>query len=232
MDSILHPKNRFTWALLAFQGGFINVGGLLSIHLFVSHITGFSAHFAQAVVSLNYLQAVYFLLVPFFFLAGAFFSSVFTSIRKRKNEEPVYIHILSVLSFSFLMISILGHLQYFGTFGEAFQSFRDFVLLSILAFSCGAQNAIFTHYSKSIIRTTHLTGITTDLGIGMAKYFIDKDQQEGKINRIRIDLIFSFILGSVIGALIFPKFQFLSFLIPSCLSLIIGIRLYFTRIKR
>jgi len=228
-DTILNPKNRFTWALLAFQGGYINVGGLLTVHIFVSHITGFSAHFSTHAVSGDFRRAIYFLLVPIFFLLGSFFSSIFTEVRKRSNKSPVYVQIFSVLSLLFLSVAVFGKVGFFGNFGEPFKSFRDFILLSVLSFSCGSQNAIFTHYSKSIIRTTHLTGITTDLGIGLAKYFISNDKEEGYFNRIRIDLILSFITGSLVAAYIFPKFQFMGFLLPSIISLLVGIRLFLTR---
>lgn len=230
-DTILHPKNRFTWMMLAFQGGYINVGGLLTIHIFVSHITGFSAHFSTELISGNYENSFYFILVPLFFLLGAFVSSIFTEIRKNTKQQPVYIQILSMLSLIFLLIVVLGELQVFGKFGEPFNSFRDFVLLSLLAFSCGSQNAIFTHYSRSIIRTTHLTGITTDLGIGLAKYFISKDKSEAQYNKIRIDLILFFIIGSLLGVVLFPRLEFLGFLIPAVISAIVGIRLFYFRKK-
>lgn len=229
-DIIQHRKNRFTWALLAFQGGYVNVGGLLSLHIFVSHVTGFAAHFSLAMTSREWRHSLYFLLVPVFFLIGSFFSSVFTEIRRKKDEQPVYIHILSALSGVYLLISILGSQNFFGSFGEAFANFRDFMLLSSLAFSCGAQNAIFTHYSHSIIRTTHLTGLTTDLGIGLGRYFISRDLKEGQLNKIRVDLIASFIAGSLLGAIVFPQIQFWGFLIPSALSLLVGLRLFITRV--
>ncbi|MCB9061086.1 MAG: DUF1275 domain-containing protein [Halobacteriovoraceae bacterium] len=228
-DIILRPENRITWSLLAFQGGFVNVGGLLTVHIFVSHITGFSAHFSIHTMNGDFANSIYFLLVPVFFLGGAFLSSIFTEVRKQKNRPPVYIHILVIQSILFLVVSILGKFGFFGNFGEEFHNFRDFILLSILAFSCGAQNAIFTHYSKSIIRTTHLTGITTDLGIGLAKSIISKEHSEDYFNKIRINLIISFILGSLFGVAIFPKFQFLSFLFPSFFSILVGLKLYKSR---
>lgn len=231
MDILLHPKNRFTWSLLALQGGYVNIAGLLSVHFFVSHITGFSTHFSLELVDANFLRAFYLILVPFFFLAGAFFSSLFTEVRKEKNKTPIYIHILLCMSLLFLSVALLGWAQYFGKFGEPLQNVRDFILLCLLAFSCGAQNAIFTSYSKSVIRTTHLTGIATDLGIGLAKAFISKDLKEQTINRIRIELIISFTLGGVIGAFIMPKMEFLGFLIPAFISLVIGLRLFMTKTK-
>ena len=228
-DIILHPKNRFTWALLAFQGGYINVGGLLTVHIFVSHITGFSAHLSTSLIQGELRHSIYFLFVPIFFLIGAFFSSIFTEVRKKSHKPPVYVHILSVLSLIFLIITVLGFFGFFGQFGEPFESLRDFILLSVLAFACGSQNAIFTHYSKSIIRTTHLTGITTDLGIGLAKSIVSKDKNEHYLNRIRIDLIISFIFGSILAAFLFPKLHYLGFLVPAVISLVVGLRLYYTR---
>lgn len=230
-DSILHPRNRFLWSILAFQGGFINVGGLLTVHIFVSHITGFSALFSTNLLEGELLKSLFFLLVPFFFLLGSFFSSMFTATRKSNREEPIYIYILLSMSSLFFIISLLGYFEFFGRFGEPFESTRDFILLSLLSFSCGTQNAIFSHYSNSIIRTTHLTGITTDLGIGLAKSLLAKDHEETRLNKIRVDLIISFLLGSLAGAFLFPKLQFFGFLIPAIICLFIGYRLYSTRVR-
>lgn len=229
IDSLLMPKNRFLWMLLAVQGGFINIGGLLTIHLFVSHVTGFSAHFSEAFIVRDYIQSFYFLSVPFFFLLGAIFSSIFTEVKKEQNKSPSYLIIMLALSVIFFLLALGGNFGIFGEFGEPFSNFRDFILLALLAFSCGAQNALFTHYSKSIIRTTHLTGITTDLGIGISRYFSSGDREEGKLNRIRIEIIIFFVLGSLLGSLIFPKIKFLAFLFPSVNSAFIGMRLYLSR---
>lgn len=230
-DTLLNPKNRFTWSLLAFQGGFINIGGFLSLHVFVSHVTGFASLLAMEMVKKNFIQFFVFLLVPIFFLLGSFLSSIFTEVRKKREGSPIYIHILIFLATLFLGISLIGELGHFGIFGDDFGNTKDYILLSLLSLACGMQNAIFTHYSKSIIRTTHLTGITTDLGIGLAKTLIGKDVKEKQFNRIRINLIFSFIIGSICGVLLFSRIQYLGFVVPSLLSLFVGLRLYFTRAK-
>lgn len=205
------------------------MGGLLTVHIFVSHITGFSAHFSTRLAKGDLVNSGYFLLVPFFFLLGAILSSLFTELRRKNNRPPIYIHILALLSFLFLIVAFLGYFGFFGNFGEPFHSFRDFILLSILAFSCGAQNAIFTHYSKSIIRTTHITGITTDLGIGLAKFLVSRDRRENYYNKIRINLIFSFIIGSLFAALVFPSLHFLGFLFPAFISILVGVQLFHSR---
>ena len=59
----------------------------------------------------------------------------------------------------------LGILGYFGNFGEPLMMSRDYLLLILLCLICGIQNGTITTVSKSVIRTTHLTGITTDLAL-------------------------------------------------------------------
>lgn len=228
-DAILQRNNRFTWALLAMQGGFVNVGGWLSLHKFVSHVTGFAAHFSTELVAANYIEAFLFVLVPVFFLIGAFFSAIFTEVRRKRGQSPIYIQILTLLSGLYGGSALLGYLGGFGAFGGPFNNL-DFILLSILSFSCGAQNALFTHYSGSIIRTTHLTGITTDLGIGLAKVLITQDHKEHTINKLRIELIVSFLLGSLLSALLFPRLQYIAFLIPALVSALVGLRLLRSRV--
>lgn len=228
-DVILHPKNRFTWVLLAFQGGYINIGGFLTIHQFVAYITGFSAHLGIALSQHHFLQSFYFATVPAFFLFGAFSSSLVNEKRKRMGKSPIYIHALLSMSIIFVLVAILGNLDVWRPYGVAFNGFEDFILMSLLSFSCGMQNAMFTNYSHSIIRTTHLTGLTTDLGIGLAKYMVNKEKKEGLMIKIRMDLIFAFLVGSIAGAIIFPVIEFNSFYVPALLSAFIGARLYYHR---
>ncbi|MCB1196971.1 MAG: DUF1275 domain-containing protein [Deltaproteobacteria bacterium] len=207
------------------------MGGLLCVHVFVSHVTGYAAHLALTVYDHQYLHGIYFLTVPMFFLLGSVFSGAMSERRAIQNKPPVYIHILLFLSLSFAGLSVVGTWGFFGMFGKPLHDFHGYTLLCILAFACGSQNALFTNYSNSIIRTTHLTGLTTDLGIGLAKYFIGKKQSEKKINRIRIELICTFILGSIVGAYLFPAFEFYAFLIPCAISLTVGWGLFVSRKK-
>ena len=60
-------------------------------------------------------------------------------------------------------------LGWFGEFGEPLRLKRDYLLLALLCTASGLQNAVVSSLSGSIIRTTHLTGTTTDLGIGLIR---------------------------------------------------------------
>lgn len=224
-DAIFLRKNRFIWSILAFQGGFVNVAGFLTVHLFVSHVTGFTGHAAISLKDQAYDSALFFLMVPVFFLLGAFVSGFFVSVKRSQNQAPNYSKVMLTLAMIYLGIAFLGHQSFLGAFGEPLQNLRDFVLLACLVFNCGAQNALFTHYSHSIIRTTHLTGLFTDLGIGLAKALFLKESGEGRFNTLRLELISSFLAGSVFSAFLLERIEFAGFYFLAGISLYIAYRL-------
>lgn len=222
-DIIHQPMNRLLWFTLAFQGGAINVSGFLAIHRFVSHVTGFSALFSTNLYEGNFKNALFAILVPFFFLLGSFFTGLFST---RKTRTPIsrFFFVFLSLGLIFFAIAFCGHTGLFGNFGEEFSHTRDFVLLILLSFSMGSQNAIVTHYSSSIVRTTHLTGITTDLGIGLARIFNQTSlHKEAQANWLRAGLILFFLFGSLFGVNLFLKFEFLGYTLFGALNLSIAV---------
>ena len=77
--------------------------------------------------------------------------------------------------------------------------------------------------SGLLVRTTHLTGITTDLGVGLMRMFYPrlKDEQkltELKLNVLRMGTISAFIFGSILGGAAFSRFHFAGFLLPTGIS--------------
>ncbi len=230
-DAIYYPENLFIWFLLAFQGGIVNVGGFLAVHRFVSHVTGFATWFGVEASGGNYIDAFGMLLSPLFYLIGAMTSAWMIERRRMKNLQPLYGVVLGIMSFLFFLVVIGGTTHFFGEFGEPFNYERDYVLLFILTFSCGLQNAVVSSASGAVVRTTHLTGLTTDLGIGLVrlwtdrKHFNKRDQNEASANFFRFGIIMSFIIGSLVGALIFQRIHFLGFLIPMIVSIFVFIKL-------
>ena len=236
VDAIYAPKNKFLWYLLAFQGGWVNVGGFLAVHRFVSHITGFAGRMAIELNENNLASSLSLMLVPIFFLMGSFTSAYFTDVKRKKGEMPVYIYVTLGMSLIYFLISILGTVGFLGVFGEPLKSARDYVLLITLVYACGIQNALFTRASGAIVRTTHLTGITTDLGIGLARtIFHEGDQaeheKEKRANILRFNLILAFMLGSMLAVPFFSEKGFSGFTLPALLSLFLAFRLNRTRKK-
>jgi len=85
------------------------------------------------------------------------------------------------------------------------------------------QNALVSMISGAVVRTTHLTGMFTDLGIDLAS-LLTSEKDHWKIARspiiLRLTIISFFLLGGIVGGLCFAKTGFTSFFLPAGLLLI------------
>lgn len=208
---------------MAFQAGLFNIGGFMACHRFVSHVTGFATFFGNEISAAHYGPALGMLTVPTFFLAGAALSGQLVDVRLKLHKKPKYYLSFGLIFFLALAVYIGGEFGVFGVFGEPVDGTRDYVLLALLCLTCGVQNGTITTVSKSVVRTTHLTGITTDLGIGIAR-FLNREKLHGpiddevKANLMRVGIIFFFGFGSVVGGIIFRRFEYGGFLVPALTS--------------
>jgi uncharacterized membrane protein YoaK (UPF0700 family) len=214
------------WATLGFQAGFINSFGFLSSGRFVSHVTGFGTQVGLALGKGDLAFAIEMFSLPLFFILGAFLSGVLTSARLEKGLRPRYDLVTLFLPIAVLVLMVAGHLGLFGVFGEELSNFRDFVLLFALSFACGVQNGCFATMTKGQIRTTHLTGISTDIGTDLARSLFGKPTpQEARLIRLtnwtRVATFAFFGLGGVVSILISPHLQFLSLMVPLATSMIV-----------
>lgn len=224
-ESISHytRSNVAVWMTMSFQAGLLNIGGFIACHRFVSHITGFPTFFGYEMAKANYDQALGMLLVPAFFLLGAMISGQLVDIRLKLYKKPKYYISFGVIFFLNFAVLTGGTLGIFGGFSETTSLTHDYILLGLLCLACGIQNGTITSVSKSVVRTTHLTGLTTDLGIGIVRVLNKRKLQEklgdeARANLMRIGIIFSFGCGSVVGAYAFFNFEYFGFLLPTLTS--------------
>jgi uncharacterized membrane protein YoaK (UPF0700 family) len=137
------------------------------------------------------------------------------------------------LAFQAGVLNIGGFNGAFGPFGEAIESRRGgYALLALLCLICGMQNATVSTVSRAVVRTTHLTGLTTDLGIGIARVLnktrLKKIDEDIQANLMRVGIILFFGLGSVLGSLVFLKAGFRGFLLPAFITgCLFGLTFYF-----
>jgi uncharacterized membrane protein YoaK (UPF0700 family) len=216
-------SNALIWLILAFQGGAINVLGLMAGQHIVSHVTGIVTNFGLYLAQGNIRNAMYILVIPIFFLLGCMISGYLVDINIKLGKKPKYYLTFGIIFFLLLIIVTLNQFSFFDKTNDSFEGWRDIILISILCFVCGIQNATITTVSKSVIRTTHLTGITTDLGVGIVrllhrKIIPDTDGSEIKINFIRLGIIISFSLGATSGGLIFNLYSYQAFFLPIIIS--------------
>ena len=211
------------WVILAFQAGLLNIGGFMACHSFVSHVTGFATLFGVELGMRSYGHAAGLLLVPVCFLLGAMISGFLVDIRLKLGKDPKYHIVFGVLFLLILIVEIAGFNKMFGKFGEPLTLPRDYALLGMLCLICGLQNATVSLVSKSVVRTTHLTGVTTDLGIGLVRVMNRRllgveFEGEGRANLMRVGIISGFVLGSIAGFQIFRSWEFRGFIFPTLIS--------------
>ncbi len=227
-DALYNPKNFFIWFLLAFQGGALNTAGYLAVHRFVSHVTGFATLAGVAGAKAEWTTMFGMILVPLFFLMGVMISAWNVERQRIKNSTPRYAFVFSIIFVNILVLALLGIMGFLGEFGESLTTGKDYLLLFILSFTCGLQNAVIASASGAVIRTTHLTGTTTDFGIGLVRMWTmrrDFRNREHFATWCRFGIFWSFVIGSFISALLFINFKFYGFFLPLMITLFTALRL-------
>lgn len=224
IDKVVPRKTYLDWLLLAFLAGHVNVGGFLSCQRFVTHVTGFATLAGIEIFRLNFLGAIAILSVPAYFFAGVMVSGYLTEGNfARRVHGNRYAPVMGLVSAMLFLVAGLGTLKIFGTFGEPAQIQKDYLLLALLCGASGLQNAAITSASGSTIRTTHLTGLTTDMGLGWVRILwgnLDAPHRENerRANKLRVFTILSFIAGGAVGTFCYMWLSYLGFVVPACIA--------------
>ena len=108
------------------------------------------------------------------------------------------------------------------------------VVAFCLLFAMGLQNALVTSISHAVVRTTHLTGLFTDMGIEFSQLFFYKDKENRKrlftSIKLRLTIIWLFFFGGVSGGILYPYFG-IKTLIVGTILLLVGLIIDFVKIK-
>lgn len=215
--------NQKAASLLSFVAGLVNVVGFLSVQILTTNITGHFAFFVEDFFKLNFSKSAIYLFFILSFLIGSFLSNFIIEKLLKKNKKYVY-----TLPVFFEAIVLL----FIGIFGQEISRNNPNTIALSLLFAMGMQNSLITTLSNTIVRTTHLTGLITDLGIELSQLFFFKSAiEKQKLNnsiKLRLRIIFFFFLGGTFAGLIFNKLNYRVLLIASSI-LIIG--LLFDRIN-
>ena len=181
---------RWVWigaGLLACVAGMVNVVGYLGFeHQAVTHLTGTTSLLGAAIAAGNTRAILHLLGVAVAFTLGAALSGMIIqdSTLRLGRRYGVVLTIESVLLF--VAIFLFKQQQIAGAL--------------LAAMACGLQNAMATTFSGSVVRTTHLSGMFTDLGIGLG-HFVRGMALPTRRLALSALIISSFFTGSVIGAL-------------------------------
>lgn len=211
------------WFLLSFNGGAINAGGFLATGRFVSHVTGFATLFGVDLTNSQLGTAFGILSVPIFFLLGSFVAGLLIDRPIYQGKKPHFDWVMGLSAACLLLAATGGELLHFGAFGDSIGLKESYVLLVLLCMASGLQNAAITSSSGRSVRTTHLTGLTTDLGLGLARVLtLDRSHQrhgsELRANYLRLGSIAAFVIGSAVGAWVFLRLGYRGFILPGIIA--------------
>lgn len=204
-------------SVLSGVAGVVNITGVLSVSTLTTNVTGHFAYFSEQLFLGNFKMSLVYLFYILSFLLGAFVSGAVTEWGSRYRSHisyvvPLYIEITVILFIGLLSVWI----------PERIPSL-SMLISSALLFAMGLQNALVTRVSESVVRTTHLTGLFTDLGIELSQFFFNRKKTEkDKLNKsifLKFMIISCFFLGGIIGGLMYRQFELSTLFLPVCLLL-------------
>ena len=221
-----HRTSRTNYQLgsyLAFIAGAINAGGFLAIGRYTSHMSGIISAIGDDLALGNLITVLAGLALLASFIFGAATTAILVNWGQRRKIHSRYALPLLLEAFVLLLFGIVGANL------SAYMQLTVPVIVFLLCYVMGLQNAIITKISKAEIRTTHMTGIVTDIGIELGKLFYwNRSEQGNEVHLVLYNkqklkdytLILSmFTAGGVIGAAAFKYVGFISVL-PISVSLI------------
>jgi uncharacterized membrane protein YoaK (UPF0700 family) len=198
---------------LAFVAGAANAGAFLAVKLYTSHMTGIVSSLADHLALGDFTLALGALGAVLSFLLGAMVSAIMINYGRRRAWRSQFALPLLLEAGLFLVFGLMG-----ATLAGVTGLFVPATVM-LLCFTMGLQNAVITKISGAVVRTTHLTGVITDLGIELGKlvYWNRADAGPGQHvvadrGRLRMFamLIACFLVGGVLGAIGFKQIGYLA----------------------
>ncbi|MBA6346700.1 YoaK family protein [Colwellia sp. BRX8-9] len=195
--------------VLALVAGFINAVGLLGFnHQSISHLSGTATLLGVGVLNSSFSDTLHLVLILLSFIVGSAISGYFlnsASLKLGRNYSRLLI----------LEAIIIFASMYFLSKGSLFGHY-------LASAACGLQNALVTTYSGAVVRTTHVTGLFTDLGLMLGSRLRGELFDKRKAVLFLL-IITGFIVGGGLGAYFFSMFKFNALLIPAVICLLLAL---------
>jgi len=196
-------------AVLSLSAGLINAVAFSGFsHNAVTHVTGTVTKSAMALASGQF--TAYFLSTGLVmaFLAGAILSGLIIGNEHLRLGRRYGLAL--ILESGLLLVSYLFFTRG-ASAGELFASA-----------ACGLQNAMIATYSGNAIRTTHMTGVVSDLGSMVGNFIAGRAVDARQFFLLTIVFV-NFYIGGIVGTYLFRALAFDAILAPAALTLATGI---------
>jgi uncharacterized membrane protein YoaK (UPF0700 family) len=209
---VLRQLPRWAWiggGILAFIAGIVNAAGYLGFrHQAITNLTGSTTLLGASIGLADGAEVVHWGLSVAAFVLGAVLSGVIVQQQTLKlgRRYGVALVLESILLFG--AVPLLAANDSFGIY--------------LASIGIGLQNGMASTYSGMVFRTTHVSGMFTDLGI-----YIGQRLRGLPVDTLRIGVcllvVTTFTLGGVAGAVLFQHLGEHALLIPAALTGLCGV---------
>ncbi len=196
-------SNKSLGLNLAFIAGAINAGGFIAVQQYTSHMTGVLSLAADSIVLKNWVSFFSMVLYIFCFILGAATTVIMVMSARKKHLNSQYAWPLIFEAILLIIFGIVSNLY------KASSEVYIYYMVALLCYLMGLQNALITKISNTTIRTTHVTGMITDIGIELGKLLSSFSYNKEKIF-LHSSVVLMFFIGGVLGAYGFKYIGFLS----------------------
>lgn len=203
---------RWVWigtAALACVAGIVNVTGFLGFqHQAITHLTGNTSLLGAALVAGDARAAAHLSGSIAAFVAGAALSGLVIQDSTLRLGRRYGV----VLTLESLLLA------------AAVPLFQRHMAAGPLcaAMACGLQNAMATTYSGAVVRTSHLSGMFTDLGIMLGHALRGMPLARRRLGLCGVVIAF-FFAGGWLGAWLFGRLGYAALYLPAALTGVAGL---------
>lgn len=203
--------------LLTSIAGALNAVGFLIAGSFTANMTGNISAFADHLANGAILISFSFLGLVIAFICGASLAAFAIQTGEKKSVRSIYALAIAAEA---IMLLLLGT-ALISSFANPHETF----LVIVLSFVMGLQNAVTTMISRARVRTTHVSGMATDIGIELAAMVGDTKSRQDAMPKLKLHslTLTSFAVGGVCGALLFQLVDSWLFVIAAVVLLLIAV---------
>lgn len=204
----------FLAGLLALVAGALNAVGFLIAGSFTANMTGNISAFADGIAGGAIMHALPFAGLVVAFICGAGVIAFAIQAGERKKLRLVYAYAIIAEAIILLVLGVVLLL------GNAQQIF----LVIVLSFVMGLQNAVTTMISKARVRTTHVSGMATDIGIELAALMNADTVKSELFPKLKLHglTLTCFAVGGIMGAIVFGLVGNWLFVITAVILLLVA----------
>ncbi|MCP8896166.1 DUF1275 domain-containing protein [Shinella daejeonensis] len=207
-------------AILSFVAGGVNGAGYFAFGYFSANMTGNVSLISDHISLGQLVVALVLLSIVGLFILGAFVATLFIRIGRDNHLGNIYALTLLAEAALLLLVGVvdLSHPPVH----------KGVLIVGLLSFAMGIQNAASTRISESRVRTTHVSGIATDIGVGLATLWRCPDDTMRTATQQRLLLhvttILAFLAGGIAAIVLYKSLAGGVFIAAALLIFLLGIR--------